>query len=80
MVFVQPDMESGILGEFDHRGMLARGQQINVSINGQGIEKVPVLELSQPFGPDQMADVSNDVRKGFLNVFHSPQVIGEAKQ
>ena len=65
MVFVQPDMESGILGEFDRRGMLARGKHVNVSINSQGNEKVPVLELSQPFGPDQMADVSNDVRKVF---------------
>ena len=30
MLFVQPDMESGIVGNFDERGMLRHGKQVEV--------------------------------------------------
>ena len=30
MLFVQPDMESGIVGNFDERGMLRLGKQVEV--------------------------------------------------
>ena len=59
MIYLQPDVESGIMGMFDKRGIIHQGRQVPMSVE---MSEVPTIELGKPFGRLIKSDISTESR------------------